>query len=128
MRVSKRWKHTKKRKRQQKRGLRRSYQHVFCSQELDVLSSHAAYSTVLNVDERTRRVRENGMMSFDADSSTIVCDNSANVHICNSRSMFVGELRSVPNTKVATIGGKGHPAAGIGTNRWVWSDENGKPH
>ena len=118
MRVSKRWKHTKKRKRQQKRGIRRSYrsyQNHFCSQQLDASSTPAAFSMVLNIDERTRRIGEHGMMSFDTDSSTIVCDNSANVHICNSKSMFVGELCSVPNTKVATIGGKGHPAAGIGT-------------
>ena len=88
----------------------------------------AVFTTVLNVDERARRVRENGMFSFDTDSSTIVCDNSANVHICNSKSMFVGELRPVPNTKVATIGGKGHAASGIGTVKWAWTDEAGKSH
>ena len=42
--------------------------------------------------------------------------------------MFVGELRSVPNTKVATIGGKGHPASGIGTVKWSWTDEDGNFH
>ena len=68
------------------------------------------------------------MFSFDSDSSIIVCDNSVNVHICNNQSMFVGELRSVPNTKVATIGGKGHPASGIGTVKWSWTDEDGKSH
>jgi hypothetical protein len=60
-------------------------------------------------------MRKAAMMTFDTDSSTIVCDNSANVHICNDRRMFVGDLSRASHTKVATIGGKGHQASGIGT-------------
>ena len=65
---------------------------------------------------------------FDSDSSSVVCDNSANVHICNNREMFVGEISPYDKMKVATIDGKGHSASGIGTVRWKWSDDNGKVH
>ena len=58
----------------------------------------------------------------------MVCDNSANVHICNKRNMFVGEIRKCTNQGVATIGGKGHQPSGIGTVRWIWRDKYGKSH
>ena len=58
----------------------------------------------------------------------MVCDNSANVHICNKRNMFVGKIRKYTNQGVATIGGKGHQPSGIGTVRWIWRDDSGKYH
>ena len=58
----------------------------------------------------------------------MVCDNSANVHICNKRKMFVGEIRKCTNQGVATIGGKGNQPSGIGTVRWIWRDGSGKSH
>ena len=68
------------------------------------------------------------MFSFDSDSTTIVCDNSANVSICNTKSMYVGEMQQIHNTNVATIGGKGHPVSGIGTVKWHWKDDDGVGH
>ena len=55
---------------------------------------------------------------FDTDSSVMVCDNSANVHVCNQKSMFIGEISPVTSHSVATIGGKGHAPGGTGTVRW----------
>ena len=86
-----------------------------------------AFTTVLNIDDRVNNL-ERDLATWDTDSSSMVCDNSANVHICNNRSMFVGDLSSVSNHKVATIGGKGHQPSGIGTVRWSWRDDKGKLH
>ena len=43
------------------------------------------HTTVLNIDKQI----QDQSISFDTDSSTIICDNSANVHICTNRSMFI---------------------------------------
>ena len=67
-------------------------------------SSSSAFTTVLNVDER---VCPRDLLPFDTDSTTMVYDNSANVHICNKQKKFVGEIRKCTNQGVATIGGKG---------------------
>ena len=69
-----------------------------------------------------------GFTPYDTDSTTMVCDNSANVQICNKRNMFVGEIRKCTNQGVATIGGKGHRPSGIGTVRWIWREDSGKFH
>ncbi|KAL7542834.1 hypothetical protein ACHAWF_007261 [Thalassiosira exigua] len=42
--------------------------------------------------------------------------------------MFVGDLERVSTHKVATIGGKGHPASGIGTVKWRWRDDTGQEY
>ena len=42
--------------------------------------------------------------------------------------MFVGKINQVGEHKVATIGGKGHTAAGMGTVKWSWRDDTGKLH
>ena len=44
------------------------------------LTSHFACATVFNIDERAER---SGATKFDSDFTTIICDNSANVHVCN---------------------------------------------
>jgi hypothetical protein len=44
-----------------------------------------AYSTLASVHENT-------MTSFDMDSSFWVCDNSATGHICNDRTLLIGNL------------------------------------
>ena len=85
----------------------------------------SALTTVLNVDERVRTM---DLLPYETDSTTMVCDNSANVHICNKQKMFVGEIRQCKNQVVATIGGKGHQPSGIGTVRWIWRDDSGKSH
>ena len=55
-----------------------------------VESSSLAFTTVLNVD---KRARTRDLLPYDTDSTTMVCDNSANVHICNKQNMSVGEIR-----------------------------------
>ena len=105
-RYAKNW-HRKKRKIKQKKVTRPQLVEFFSS----------AFTAVLNVDNR---VRTRDLLQYDTDSATMVCDNSANVHICNKRNMFVGEMRSCTNQGVATIGGKGHQPSGIGTVRWTW--------
>jgi hypothetical protein len=85
-------------------------------------------ATVLNIDEKTIGI--DGMTTlFDTDSSSVVCDNSANCHVCNDRRMFT-KLRDTPltNTVVATIGGKTSIPTGIGTVKWTWKDDAGQDH
>ena len=65
---------------------------------------------------------------FDTDSTTIICDNSANVHICNDKSMFVGDILPDKSSQVATIGGKQNRPRGVGTVCWKWKDDGGKYH
>ena len=84
-----------------------------------------ALTTVLNVDER---VRTRYLLPYDTDYTTMVYDNSANVHICNKQNMFVGEIRNCTNEVVATIGGKGQQPSGIGNVRWIWRNDSGKSH
>ena len=42
--------------------------------------------------------------------------------------MFVGEIKPLQQTKVATIAGEGHSASGIGTVCWIWHDDFGVKH
>ena len=58
----------------------------------------------------------------------MICDNCANVHVCNRRNIFVGEIRKVSNQQVATIKGKGYQPSGNGTVKWIWRDDSGKFH
>ena len=90
-----------------------------------VKSFSLALTTVLNFD---KRVRTRDLLPYDTDSTTMVCDNRVNVHICNKRNMFVGEIRKFTNQGVYTIGGKGHQPSGIGTVRWRWHEDPGKSH
>ena len=82
------------------------------------------HSTALNIDKRL----QDQSLNFDTDASTIICDNSANVHICNDKRMFIGPMRRTAQHSVATIGGKKNIALGIGTVSWRWKDDNGKDH
>ena len=88
------------------------------------LKEFHVHSTVLNIDKRV----QDEAVSFDTDSSTVICDNSANVHICNDKSMFIGEIGKTNKHYVATIGGQKNAATGMGTVRWKWTDDNGKQH
>ena len=78
------------------------------------LKPFRVHATALNIDKRL----QDQAISFDADSSSIVCDNSANVHVCNNKSMFVGAIRRCNKHFVATIGGNKNVAAGTGTVCW----------
>ena len=107
--------HRKKHRTKKKRATRSQFVKLFLS----------AIPTFLNVD---KRVRTRDLLPYDIDSTTMVCDISANVHICNKRNMFVGEIRKCKNQGVANIGGKGHQLSGIGTVCWIWRDNYGKSH
>ena len=82
-------------------------------------------STVLNINQRTN---ERSILSFDPDSSSLVVDNSANVHVCNKRESFIGKLTPVQGHNVATIGGHGHKPSEISTVKWSWKDYVGNIH
>ena len=71
--------------------------------------TYYAYSTVLNLDKRL----QDQSIKFDTDSSTIICDSSANVHICNDKNMFISPPRRTDQHYVATTGG----AKNSGCNR-----------
>ena len=86
-----------------------------------------AFATVYNLDQRLQDLTGNAV-SFDSDAHFVVCDNSANTHICNDKSMFT-TLDEVQNqSTVATIGGKNSRPSGIGTVKWSWDDSTGKTH
>ena len=88
---------------------------------LQTYLSAVAYLSVLNIDGR---VRDRDSVNFDSGSSTMVYDNSANVHVCNQRSVFDGDLTSVTNHTIATIGGRDQAPSGIGRVRWSLQDNN----
>ena len=88
-------------------------------------STYHAHAIALNIDDK---VGSSASVRFDADSVTVVCDNSANVHVCNDKSCFVGEITMDRSLQVATIGGKENTSAGIGTVQWKWKDDDGVFH
>ena len=68
-------------------------------------------------------------VQFDDDGSTVVLDNSATGHICNTANMYVGTIRPVENdAAVATINGKDNSPSGVGTVDWNWRDDDGVLH
>ena len=83
---------------------------------------HVHTSVACNIDKRL----QDQSLSFDTDSSIVICDNSANVHVCFDKRMFIGELRRTDKHYVATIGGSKNVAQGMGTVRWRWRDDSGK--
>jgi len=46
-----------------------------------------AFTLVYNVDNKA--TRSNGNCLFNSDADFVICDNSANTHICKDREMFV---------------------------------------
>ena len=74
-----------------------------------------AFTSVYNVDDKVNQ--SNGNCLFDTDASFVVCDNSANTHICNNKEMFV-TFKKTMSGMVATIGGKLNRPEGIGTVKW----------
>jgi len=74
---------------------------------------------------------ESKAISFDADSSTIIVDNSANCIIWNAKENFIKEsyikFGSNIDSGIATAVGSGSPV-GMGTLRIGWDDDDGKFH
>ena len=85
----------------------------------------SAFSMVLNIDDI---LAQRSTISFDSDASTVICDNSANVHVCNNKNMFVRKIRPLKSHAVATIRGSENQAAGIGDVQWRWKDDTGQEH
>ena len=86
--------------------------------------TYHAYSTILNLDKWL----QDQSIKFDTDSSTIICDNSAHVHICNDKDMFISPPCRTYQHYFATIVGAKNNAAGMGITRWRWKDDGGKQH
>jgi len=85
------------------------------------------HATALNIDKRAERVQKI-FLRFDCDSSSIICDKSANVHVCNDKKHFLEGIQPTDQFYVATIGGEANSAQGMGTVRWTWRDDNGDSH
>ena len=92
-----------------------------CKQGRQIFHVH---TSVLNIYKRF----QDHSITFETDSSTIICDNSANVHICSSKSIFIGPMRCTYQHYVATIGGNKNSISGMGTVQWRWKDDLGKIH
>ncbi len=103
----------------------------FCQQRrkhrhISLLATYlSVFNTVLNIDDITA---QHSTINFDSDASLVICDNSANVHVCNDKNMFVSEIRPLQSHVVATIGGLENQAAGIGDIQWGWKDHSGQNH
>ena len=82
------------------------------------------HTSVLNIDKSL----QDYPTTFETNSSTILCDNSVNVHICSSKSMFIVPMSRTVKHYVATIGGSKNSASGMGTVWWRWKDDFGKIH
>ena len=82
-------------------------------------------TSAYNVDYKVKQ--SNGTSIFDTNASFMVCDNSANNHICNNRDMFVTFIATISGL-VETLGGKLNQPAGIGTVKWTWKYDGGAVH
>ena len=83
-----------------------------------------AFASAYNVDDK---VTDANRGLFNTDASFVVCNNSANTHICNDKSMF-NFFSATTSGLVATIGGKLNRPTGIGTVEWTWNDDDGTSH
>ena len=88
-------------------------------------STYQVHVVALNID---KIIGNTSSVRFYADSLTVICDNSANVHICNNKNCFVGDIEIDKSLQVATIGGKQNASAGIGTVHWKRKDDDGVFH
>jgi len=71
-----------------------------------------------NVD---KRVPSTYLVDFDNSAvATIICANSANIHICNDRNMFESMATTNVNKVVAMIGEQVNFPKGVGTVKWSW--------
>ena len=90
--------------------------------QLHAFTTH--YATIL-----ASQIETSEHLGFAPICDTVVCDNSANSHICRHRHMFVGRIVKIySRTGVATIGGEDLHLSGIGTVKWSWDNEEGKTH
>jgi len=79
--------------------------------------SRMVFATVYNIDEKVKQVSQKTTY-FDTDTDFVICDNSANIHICNDKSMFTHLCKLTDIRTVATIRGKNSGPSGIGIIKW----------
>ncbi len=68
---------------------------------LSIMSHLGAFSTVLNINQFMRQCP---VAHFDNNESSVIWDNSANIHVCNNKSMLIGEIRHLKEHVVAMFG------------------------
>ena len=89
-----------------------------------VLASYALSSSDMNSLDSAK--------SFNSDSQTCVCDNSANNHIWNNIKDFIPptlvKLSVSASSSVVTIGGSDLHPTYIGDVKVTWSDNEDVPH
>ena len=83
--------------------------------------------TALAMTTQTRDVRSQRMTSFDTDSRTIGVDNRCSACISNDPSDLITELKPC-NKSIKGFGGARTSGVMIGTIKWTWCDDRGKPH
>ena len=82
------------------------------------------HNTVPNIE----KILQKRTLSSDTDALAIICNNSATVHICNDKSMFVGTIHSTDKHYVTIIDGSRNTSSDMGPVRWCWKDNAGKQH
>ena len=94
-----------------------------------VLQKHVSVFYALSSDDMDSL--EN-IKSFDSDSQTCVCDNSANTHIWNNIKNFIPaslvKLSASASSSVVTICGSNVYPTSIGDVKIAWADDEGIPY
>ena len=92
-------------------------------------NKHVLASYALSSDDM---VCMQNIQSFDSDSQSCVCDNSANTHIWNNLKDFIPsslvQLTASTSSSVVTIGGSNFHPTSIGNIKITWNDDNGVPY
>lgn len=89
--------------------------------------SQYIFVTVYNLDKKPSKI-DQASVYFDSDTNFVICNNSANVHVCNDKRMFMNLWDIKQPQVVATIGGKNSKPTGIGSVKWTWNDDEGASH
>ena len=74
------------------------------------------HNTALNIGKQL----QDQLLHSDTNASTIICDNSANVHICNDKKIFVGPLRHTDHHFVTNISGSKNVSIHFSIQRFKW--------
>ncbi len=83
------------------------------------------FSTVLNIDDLTA---QRSTISFNSNALSVICENSANVDVCNNKNMFVIKIWPLQSHMGTTIGGSENQAEGVGDVQWCWKYDTSQDH
>jgi len=107
------------------------YKNRFWKHESSKIAQSMKVNAAVFQSEKDGHSLESKALSFDADSSTIIVDNSANCIIWNAKENFIPEtyvkFSSNVESGIATAVGSGSPI-GMGHLRIGWKDDNSKYH